>query len=240
MTATASGRIREVLEVLRRTAEPRTAAAGRALGGERRRRTATATVRRGGARARAAALTLPTAVCLAVLAGTTTGCAAPPVSGPTVVETGGIERIAAAKRAGPVTLAGTLLDGAPWDLADQAGKVVVVNVWYSTCGPCEAEMPLLERTWKQMQARHPDVRFMGIDFGESPANGRSALARYGTTYPSLSDESRTLTLGLQGKANATPTTLVLDRQGRIAARVAGAVTSESTLVGLIEDVVKEA
>lgn len=175
----------------------------------------------------------------AALVAGSAGCATPPTGGSTVVETGGIERIAASQRAAPVKLDGRLLDGTPWRLADQAGKVVVVNVWYSTCGPCEAEMPLLERAWKQLSAKHPDLRFMGIDFGESPESGKSALARYGTTYPSLSDESRTLTLGLQGKANATPTTLVLDRQGRIAARVTGAVTSESTLVGLIEDVLAE-
>lgn len=168
-----------------------------------------------------------------------TACASPPTTGSAVVETGGIERIAAGQRADPVTLDGKLLDGTPWRLTDQRGKVVVANVWYSTCGPCEAEMPLLERAWKQLQAKAPDVRFIGIDFGESPENGRSAVARYGTTYPSLSDENRTLTLGLQGKANATPTTLVLDRQGRIAARITGAVTSESTLVGLVEDVAKE-
>ena len=96
------------------------------------------------------------------------GCATPPTGGSTVVETGGIERIAASQRAAPVKLDGRLLDGTPWRLADQAGKVVVVNVWYSTCGPCEAEMPLLERAWKQLSAKHPDLRFMGIDFGESP------------------------------------------------------------------------
>lgn len=173
------------------------------------------------------------------LLGGASGCASPPATGPAVMETGGIERIAPPKRAEAVKLDGKLLDGTPWRLADQGGKVVVANVWYSTCGPCEAEMPLLEKTWKQMQAKQPDVRFIGIDFGESPESGKSALARYGTTYPSLSDESRMLTLGLQGKANATPTTLILDRQGRIAARITGAVTSESTLVGLIEDVVKE-
>lgn len=194
-------------------------------------------MRSGGAPGRSRRATGWTAVLALALAGSA-ACAAPP-SGGTAAQTGGLERIAPAQRAEPVKLSGRLLDGSPWSLSEQGGKVVVVNVWYSTCGPCEAEMPLLERAWQQLRAKHPQVRFMGIDFGESPESGRSALARYGTTYPSLSDESRTLTLGLQGKANATPTTLVLDRQGRIAARVTGAVTSESTLVGLVEDVVKE-
>ena len=58
------------------------------------------------------------------------------------------------------------------------------------------------------------------------------------TYPSLSDESGVLILALQGKAPTVPTTLVLDRTGRIAARVNGEVTA-STLTGLVDDVLAE-
>ncbi|HEU5455483.1 MAG TPA: TlpA family protein disulfide reductase, partial [Nocardioides sp.] len=58
------------------------------------------------------------------------------------------------------------------------------------------------------------------------------------TYPSLSDESGVLILALQGKAPTVPTTLVLDKTGRIAARVNGEVTA-STLTGLVDDVLAE-
>ena len=64
-------------------------------------------------------------------------------------------------------------------------------------------------------------------------------AKAGLTYPSLTDESGLLILELQGKAPTVPTTLVLDPQGRIAARIAGTAT-EVTLTGLIDDVLAEA
>lgn len=154
---------------------------------------------------------------------------------------GGIEAVAAAKRAGPVSLEGVLLDGTPWKLTDQRGKVVVVNVWGSWCAPCTEEFPTLQKAFTQLtsQPATRGVVFIGINIGDSPANGLATSRAFGLGYPSLSDESRVLTLGLQGKANATPTTLVLDRQGRIAARVSGPITSEATLRGLVEDVVKE-
>ncbi|GAB76894.1 Thiol-disulfide isomerase or thioredoxin [Austwickia chelonae] len=156
-----------------------------------------------------------------------------------VAGNGAIESIRAADRARPVRLEGKLLDGTPWRIDDHRGKVVVINVWGSWCAPCEAEMPRLEKAWNRWRESTQPVVFVGIDSGESPETGAAAVKRYGLTYPSLSDQSRSLTLGLQGKANATPTTLVIDREGRIAARVSGELTSESTLVGLVEDVLKE-
>ncbi len=77
---------------------------------------------------------------------------------------------------------------------------------------------------------------MGINFREDPARGAAFEKRAGITYPSLSDESGVAILALQGKAPTVPTTLVLDREGRIAARVNGPVTA-STLRGLVDDVV---
>ncbi len=68
--------------------------------------------------------------------------------------------------------------------------------------------------------------------------GAAFMKRAGITYPSLSDAGGVLLLRLQGKASTTPTTLVLDREGRIAARVAGPV-DPSTLTGLVDDVVAE-
>ena len=79
---------------------------------------------------------------------------------------------------------------------------------------------------------------MGINFREDPARGAAFAKKAGMTYPSLNDEESggVLILALQGKAPTVPTTLVLDREGRIAARVNGPV-SASTLRGLVDDVV---
>lgn len=149
---------------------------------------------------------------------------------------GTVQQLAAAQRRAPVSLSGTTLDGKPWDLAGQRGTVVVLNVWGSWCQPCEAEAPHLEAAHAQY-ANSDQVSFMGIDVGEGPETGAAAAERWGLTYPSLSDPQRLLASSLDGLANATPSTLVVDTEGRIAARISGAVTSPGTLTALIDDVV---
>jgi thiol-disulfide isomerase/thioredoxin len=154
---------------------------------------------------------------------------------------GSVQQVAAADRSTVVALSGTTVDGASWSTAaDAKGKVVVVNVWGSWCGPCVDETPHLQQVWSSLSAAGKPVQFVGIDIKESPVNAAAFLRANGITYPSLSDSASggQPMLALQGRASATPTTLVLDRQGRIAARVLGATTA-STLSGLIDDVVAE-
>lgn len=149
---------------------------------------------------------------------------------------GAVETIPAADRAEPVALRGRLLDGTSWDSASTRGKVLVVNVWGSWCAPCVAEAPDLQKVWAELGSEDAPVQFIGIDFREDPARGAAFAKKAGITYPSLTDESGVLILALQGKAPTVPTTLVLDTEGRIAARVNGPV-SAGTLRGLVDDVV---
>jgi thiol-disulfide isomerase/thioredoxin len=151
---------------------------------------------------------------------------------------GAVETIPRADRAEPVTMSGELLDGTPWDITSTRGSVLVLNVWGSWCPPCVAEAPDLQEAWETVQADELAVQFMGIDFREEAARGVAFNEKYGITYPSLSDEAGVLILRLQGKAPTVPTTLVLDPEGRIAARVNGTVDA-STLTGLVDDVVAE-
>lgn len=151
---------------------------------------------------------------------------------------GSIEKLPVDKRGAPVALSGTLLDGKPWSMQQAAGKVLVVNVWGSWCVACEEETPHLVAAAKQF-AGNAKVAFLGIDVGESAVNGAAAAERHGLPYPSLSDRDRATGAVLQNKAEATPTTLVLDPQGRIAARISGAITTPSTLTGLVQDVLTE-
>ena len=151
---------------------------------------------------------------------------------------GSIEQLAVSERGDPVTLTGTTLDGKPWTLADRAGKVVVVNVWGSWCPPCIEETPALQKAWEKVQADGRPVDFVGLDKLESPATGLAFQKANKVTYPSLAYDGGVPILSLQGKASATPTTLVLDARGRIAARVSGPVTT-TTLLGLIDDVLDE-
>ena len=137
-----------------------------------------------------------------------------------------------------MTLSGTTLQGTPWKVADAVDKVLVLNVWGSWCGPCVAEMPHLQQVWSQMSTAGKPVQFIGINDRDGAETAAAFLRANKVSYPSLEDDGGRTLLALRGKANTTPTTLVLDRTGRIAARVSGPV-SAATLVGLVNDVLGE-
>src|SRR5450759_2785487 len=151
---------------------------------------------------------------------------------------GSIERLAPDKRSSPLTVSGTTFQGTPWKVADARDHVLVLNVWGQWCGPCVAEMPHLQQVWSQLSAAGKPVQFMGINYRDGVETAKAFLRANKVTYPSLQDDGGGTLLALRGKANTTPTTLVLDRQGRIAARVSGPVTA-ATLSGLVNDVVGE-
>ena len=152
---------------------------------------------------------------------------------------GTIERLARDQRPTPLNLKGTTLQGAPWKVADAADKVLVLNVWGSWCGPCVAEMPDLQQVWSQVSSTGKPVQFMGVNYRDGVETAVAFMRANKITYPSLEDDGGRTLLALRGKASATPTTLILDRRGRIAARVSGPVTA-ATLSGLVNDVLSEA
>jgi thiol-disulfide isomerase/thioredoxin len=154
---------------------------------------------------------------------------------------GTVQQLSMTERGATVALSGTTVEGKAWSMADDAaGKVVVVNVWGSWCAPCIDEMPHLQQVWSSYSSVSKPVTFIGVDIKEGSATAAAFLKANTVTYPSLSDgdSGGQPMLALQGKAAATPTTLVLDRQGRIAARVLGATTA-STLTALVDDVLAE-
>jgi thiol-disulfide isomerase/thioredoxin len=145
-----------------------------------------------------------------------------------------------AARAAAPAVAGTTLDGAKLDLASLRGKVVVVNFWASWCAPCREEAGALEKVYGETRAK--DVAFVGIVSGgkDSIANAQAFTRRFAISYPSLYDGDNSLVLAFRGQMSpaAIPTTLVLDRQGRVAARALDAV-DRSRLLGMIEPVLAE-
>ena len=151
---------------------------------------------------------------------------------------GTIERLGLDQRLTPLTLSGTTLQGIPWKVADASDKVLVLNVWGSWCGPCVAEMPHLQQVWSQLSTAGSPVQFMGVNYRDGAETANAFVRANKVTYPSLQDDGGRTLLALRGKANTTPTTLVLDRRGRIAARVSGPV-SAATLTGLVKDVLGE-
>ena len=136
-------------------------------------------------------------------------------------------------------VSGETLDGEQWSLADQRGKVVVLNVWGTWCPPCRKEAPVLSEAARQLQS--DGVVFMGINTRDSsPAQGRAFERNFKVAYPSLFDPDGRTLLSFRGTItpNAIPSTLVIDRDGKVAASVLGEITSARTLVGLVEDVEK--
>jgi thiol-disulfide isomerase/thioredoxin len=121
-------------------------------------------------------------------------------------------------------------------LSDYAGQTVVVNVWGSWCAPCRAEAPDLVDAAAELASE--DVAFLGINSRDlNEAAARAFVRRFDVPYPSIYDQGGQTLLAFRGTltANSIPSTVVIDAEGRVAARVLGEV-SKSTLVGLVEDV----
>jgi thiol-disulfide isomerase/thioredoxin len=103
-------------------------------------------------------------------------------------------------------------------LDDFAGKAVVINVWGQWCGPCRSEIPELEKVYEATRA--DGVAFLGIDVRD---NNRDAAVDFVTdrkvTFPSIYDPSMRTMIAFGGRYPTTviPSTVVLDRQHRVAA-----------------------
>jgi thiol-disulfide isomerase/thioredoxin len=116
---------------------------------------------------------------------------------------------------------GTTLTGGTFKLSADRGSVVVMNFWGSWCTPCREEAPALGAL-----ARHfagSDVRFIGVDIRDNPASAEAFMRTFRIGYPSLNDPNDTIALDFNGTVPLAgiPTTLVIDRSGRIAARIVG-------------------
>lgn len=151
-----------------------------------------------------------------------------------VMSNGGIVVIPPARRQAPVELTGTTLQGNRLDLATFRGHPVVINVWGSWCSPCRKEAPALQSASVELAGQ--GVKTIGINTQDDDVSRALAFERvYKITYPSVVD-SGALLLQLRGAVppNAIPTTLVLDADGRVAARAALPVT-RTTLIDLVHD-----
>jgi len=115
------------------------------------------------------------------------------------------------------------LDGSgAGSLADYRGEVVVLNYWASWCEPCRAESPLLERWHERMKGRGGTV--LGVDVLDVTSDARAFVREFGLSYPMLRDadgESQR-----KFGVAAYPETIVIDRDGRIAALRRGPVDEE--------------
>ncbi|MFJ6084392.1 TlpA family protein disulfide reductase [Streptomyces sp. NPDC092369] len=152
----------------------------------------------------------------------------------------GISTAEQGKRAAAPDLSGKTVDGKQLDVASYKGKIVVLNVWGSWCAPCRAEAPNLEKVYQDLKAQ--GVQFVGINTRDTKTSSAAAFEKQqGVTFPSLYDPTGKLMLRFKkGTLNpqAIPSTLVLDREGKIAARSLAAL-SEDKLRKMIDPVLAE-
>lgn len=141
-------------------------------------------------------------------------------------------------RTGPLTLTGTTYDGEAVDLEQWRGDVVVLNTWYAACPPCRAEAPDLAAI--ATDYADDGVRLLGINSRDDAGNALAFERTFEIPYPSVHDADGGALAALQGvvPVQAVPTTVVLDRQGHVAARILG-LADPTTLRTLIDDTLAE-
>ena len=125
-------------------------------------------------------------------------------------------------------MSGVTVDGGYLDLSSLRGKVVVLNAWASWCEPCKEELPVLVA----LANAHPEVDFVGLDVKDQPDEANAMISTYEIPYPSIVDRGASILLTIPTvPPEAVPSTVVIDRQGRVAARVIGTVKA-----GMLEPV----
>lgn len=151
--------------------------------------------------------------------------------------------ISAAERSQPVLFSGQTESGETFDSASAHGDIVVVNFWYAECPPCRAEAESLEETWQQFKDQ--GVQFIGINTYDQAENVKAFNKKFGITYPSILDaapenaKQASQAFAAAAPLQALPVTVVLDREGRVAARYIGAIDGPSILSALIKTVLAE-
>jgi thiol-disulfide isomerase/thioredoxin len=142
------------------------------------------------------------------------------------------------ERGEPVEASGPSVDGGELDLADYRGQVVVANVWWSQCGPCRKEMPLLQDVANDLG---DDAVLLGINVRETGIENARAFERaLEVDFPSFYDPGSEVLLAFDRIApNAIPSTAILDREGRVAALVTGEIRGAVTLRDVVEDIAAE-
>jgi thiol-disulfide isomerase/thioredoxin len=141
-------------------------------------------------------------------------------------------------RGEPIEFAGTTYDGEEFVAAEQRGGVLVLNVWYASCPPCRIEAPDLQAIHEEYAEQ--GVAFIGVNVRDEAGPAQAFEESYGITYPSIPDRDAQVMYALSGQVapNAVPSTLVLDAEGRVAARISGAI-DPSTLRSMIDRVLAE-
>ena len=150
---------------------------------------------------------------------------------------GAVEEYEVAKRSEPVTIKASTYHGTDIDFTQWQGKPVVMNFWYAACAPCRIEAPDLKKIAEEFGEK---VEFIGVNVRDEAEAAKAFERTFEIPYESVQDTDGNIQLAMTKYVplQAVPSTLVLDRQGRVRARVIGAV-EPSTLKSLINTALTE-
>ncbi len=151
---------------------------------------------------------------------------------------GSVQEFAPENRGESVTFESETFDGEPVTGETFQDEVTVINFWYAACAPCRKEAPDLQEIYEEFE---PDgVQFYGVNTRDTQATAEAFERNFGITYPSMEDRGGTVLMSMTDYVHpsAVPTTLVLDQEGRVTARISGLV-EPGTLRALITTALEE-
>jgi peroxiredoxin len=144
-------------------------------------------------------------------------------------------------RGEPIEFEGETVDGETLSSADLTGGIVLVNFWYASCGPCRTEADDLNGLYDEYAEQ--GVAFVGVNTRDDVSTARSFEAEHEVEYDSLldvSDAAVTLAFARPNPPSTTPTTFLLDAEGRVAARFTSAIDPRVAVVAaMIDDLLAE-
>ncbi len=149
---------------------------------------------------------------------------------------GSVTEYPVANRGKSVTWSGPTETGGILSSSQLTGVPVVMNYWYAGCAPCRAEAPELLELSKQF----PKVQFVGVNVRDSAATAAAFNRNFKLTWSSIIDsQTGSVALAFTGIVTpaAVPTTLVIDKKGRVSARVLGRIDKSilATLIKTVQD-----
>ena len=187
-----------------------------------------------------------TAIGLGLIATLLAGCASDPLADQFragdnknyIAGDGTVTEFALGSRPGFEAFAGTTESGQVLDSSAFEGNVIVMNWWYSACAPCRAEAGDLAMLSVEFE---DSVQFVGVNVRDTEETALAFDRNFGIEYPSLIDaQSGQVSLAFTGVVSpqAVPTTIVIDRDGKVASRILGRIEA-SILRTLIQTVVDQ-
>lgn len=189
---------------------------------------------------------LRTAIGFGLIAALLVGCASDPLADQFragdnknyIAGDGTVTEFALGSRPGFEAFVGTTESGQVLDSSAFEGNVIVMNWWYSACAPCRAEASDLAMLSVEFE---DSVQFVGVNVRDTAETALAFDRNFGIEYPSVIDaQSGQVSLAFTGVVSpqAVPTTIVIDRDGKVASRILGRIEA-SILRTLIQTVVDQ-